>query len=416
MTQSALHHSPISIEDVIVCLQISDADNSEFKLMLKAMKVTGAMNARYPTKPRVVSVKLVQLQLCVKTVMDVAYDLDIEDCGGPATIEQTDCHKMVRALPKTSVKITKATTGVKESMKWASGDVPQFREDGAVVCGSHAGTRANADEVSRQPDFTSNDYVRLIHVMVDSRMTAARDLMHKVYSKAQLEQPVDPWTKFIEPLFNDPAFCPNKISDLYGGICESDIAALDPKPLGASREGGFLKAKWTDFRKLYEKAVSDYNKSGNNDPDSFVNFARGMNYVMYGYCVFQRHPGMEECVRRGICPEGERESGIDGEYGAPHLKHKKRRLNEFVTSVRMPELEKFAESLREPESSRILREEPMREERDRLRSENLALKGTAVQSLLQSISAVETRVRDPQNTPEQKESCDRVLLGMYTDL
>lgn len=89
-------------------------------------------------------------------------------------------------------------------------------EDGKIVVGKPV---VDIEEVlmqstnyNREAAFIASDYARLLHVLADTRLETARSLLMEPRSRQQLDQePNDPWTSSVAPLFNDPSLEPEKL-------------------------------------------------------------------------------------------------------------------------------------------------------------------------------------------------------------
>jgi hypothetical protein len=66
----------------------------------------------------------------------------------------------------------------------------------------------------------------------------------------------------IAPLFNDPRFKPDLISELSNGVTASDIATVDPSVCPFERGGSALSAKYAGLRSTYTVKLRSFQESG----------------------------------------------------------------------------------------------------------------------------------------------------------
>jgi hypothetical protein len=68
---------------------------------------------------------------------------------------------------------------------------------------------AEAATGSRFPVFSASDHVRLLHVLIDARMTNARRSLSRPRDRDELDrEPQCPWDTHNAPLFNNKYFAP----------------------------------------------------------------------------------------------------------------------------------------------------------------------------------------------------------------
>ena len=109
------------------------------------------------------------------------------------------------------------------------------------------------------------EYTRLVEALVDSSVRDAFTVICEGRTRDGMDANTpDPWLS-IANLFNSLSFKPdNRFALEY-----SHLADLDPgDPTKAhTRDAAKVKAKWGEMRKKLTTAVSNYEKSGQNDPD-----------------------------------------------------------------------------------------------------------------------------------------------------
>ena len=211
-------------------------------------------------------------------------------------------------------------TGSTQKIVWYRGDIPKFRDDGAVKIGAPDAFESRQAS-GRELPFEVSEYARLLHVLMDPRMLAslARDCGRK--SRDDLDrEPEDPWSLSFGPLYNDPSFKPPRTSQLAGGVTLEEIDDIDPSILIRERPVAVLKKKWGEVRSAYTVAYENYQQSGQNDESCFSNFAGGKRYVLYYHCALSQAPSMETLILRTLPDEAQRETGIGEEMGPGSLK------------------------------------------------------------------------------------------------
>jgi len=289
---------------------------------LKALKISGASNAKVVTKRNIVATKMVQRLFSVEMALSV-----VDNCEGRLLPIPTTAQHLI-SIPPTVLKTKKSTQGI-ENIIWQRGDVPVF-ENGEVVPGlpTLQNERNEAPTTTREPEFTGGEYCRLLHVLADSRMTTARAQLMEPRTRPELDgEPIDPWTDNIAPLFNDTTFQPRAVSVLAGGVTRADIISLDPSVRAYERDGGVLKRKFGSFKSVYGTCLSKYEASGQGDPEGFVYFTNGKSYLMYAYCFLQTHSILQPLATRALQTDAQREEGV-GSGVTPELSSSGKRKRE----------------------------------------------------------------------------------------
>jgi hypothetical protein len=138
----------------------------------------------------------------------------------------------------------------------------------------------------------------------------------------------------------------------------ADILYVDPSNASCpDRTSSTLSAKWSHFRSGYTRVLSIFTASGQNDPDSFPNFASkagGMpaRVVMYFHCLSKTGSGsvLSGMGTRLMPDDAQREVGIETASGVRAARplsggrsrslSRKRLRDGTVTSLRIEGLER----------------------------------------------------------------------------
>lgn len=255
-------------------LRFGFVDNSTGEAILKALKITGAQNAKVSTKLKIIAMKMTQRQFSLQDAMNF---LAREEEEENAADVESDPHFLQNLLPS-AVEIEKNGSGV-EIIGWLRGDVPVFESEEIKV--KEPTTPGTANTSSREPDFEASEYYRSLHTLSDARMTSVGSQLMEPQTRDELDREcIDPWTDEIVPLFNDDLFKPHAISSLAGDVTRDDIASIDPSNRIHERPAGVLKRNFGDFKSIYGTSPAKYESSGQGDPDSFVHFANAKSYIM----------------------------------------------------------------------------------------------------------------------------------------
>jgi hypothetical protein len=118
----------------------------------------------------------------------------------------------------------------------------------------------------------------------------------------------DPWSNEFLRLFNDPHFVPEP-PEIAGGAVLLTIDRLDAGELRNERDAAKLKMQWNQLRSKFSIAYQNWSKSGQGDPEAFVDFTEGDDVLVYLFCVFNGKPAVEQILR--LMPNAaQREDGI----------------------------------------------------------------------------------------------------------
>jgi len=246
-TANARADVPTSLERATELLRLALLDNHSCKSILKALKVTGISNAKIGTKKKVIAAKMVQRKSSIHSALDFVNVLEDPEHG------RTSVSHPLQLLRATFVKTSKSSDGA-ESIIWNRGDIPIF-DNGDVLVREpvieqelpetvDANLRAGAQPPTREPDFGASEFCCILHVLADTRITAARAQLMEPRTREELDgEPCEPWTDNIAPLFNDVSFKPQALSLFSGGVTRYDIASINPALRPYEREGGILKRK-----------------------------------------------------------------------------------------------------------------------------------------------------------------------------
>jgi hypothetical protein len=142
-----------------------------------------------------------------------------------------------------------------------------------------------------EPRGTANEFVRLIHLLSDPRMTNALPQIMKPRSRADLDREaglIDPWSLSIAPLFNYANFIPHNSVTLFAGVTRDYVKELNPSKFFA-RNGSVLSREFGKLKSLHTLCCTNFKASGQSDPDLFPLFAQGNLHVMYLHCMAQEN-------------------------------------------------------------------------------------------------------------------------------
>lgn len=168
-------------------LRKCQADNLLLKAMLKALSKSGAQNARVHLKAEIFAAKHVQRLLNIDELLVISGNPSLafraEEVG-----QQRMC--ILRKFLPTTVKMVR-DLGNKQVVKWCRGDKGIFvfnevRPNEPLLTGSEV-SNSNAVEIVRQPDFTGSEFGRLLHVLGDPRMMAAREQLTQPRMREELD-------------------------------------------------------------------------------------------------------------------------------------------------------------------------------------------------------------------------------------
>jgi hypothetical protein len=161
----------------------------------------------------------------------------------------------------------------------------------------------------RAPNWTVNESARLAHVLVDpSNSRALTKLMGKPTRQDRDQGLHDPWSNEFLRLFNDPRFV-QEPPDIAGGAVLSTIDRFDAGELRNEGDAAKLKMQWNHLRSKFSVAYQNWSKSGQGDPEAFVNFTEGDDFLMYLFCVFNGKRAVQQILR--LMPAAaQREDGI----------------------------------------------------------------------------------------------------------
>jgi hypothetical protein len=138
-----------------------------------------------------------------------------------------------------------------------------------------------AGSSARQPNFTLNEWARIIHVMADPRHMGILAAAEGRTGWAQLDDPRDatrrdPWAAdgpltraFNEGYFEDPYVGIRTDAD---GVNIDDFDSIDPEARPWPRTGETLRNKWNALKALFTTPYRRYETSGQNDPAAFPSF------------------------------------------------------------------------------------------------------------------------------------------------
>lgn len=101
----------------------------------------------------------------------------------------------------------------------------------------------------RQPDFEAGEHARLLHVLVDARISTARQ--HLMHSRSREELDCTPtylWDELILGLFNEDDFMLDPVPMIEGDVTRSDIEGIDPAAHTFESTASTLKVKFGQLK------------------------------------------------------------------------------------------------------------------------------------------------------------------------
>jgi hypothetical protein len=287
-----------ALSETVASLALLGLDTLTLKAGIKLFNVQGLANAPSQAKLIAVATRMLQYGFSVTQLSDAltAKELmeDEADTEIVADMSDDDRERYTRQkrllsrlskLPRVSASYRKQRNGACEVI-WGKGTgAPQLTQ---VVNGStiqtvvaRAREHDDGDENcatggTRAPAFSASEYARLLHVLVDARMTIARRLLSRPRDRDELDrEPVNPWDDHIAPLFNDSNFAPVACDTVCDGITAADISSIDPSQLPHQRSSSKLSEKWAKLRSEYTKTLDNFQRSGQLECDVFPRFAHG---------------------------------------------------------------------------------------------------------------------------------------------
>jgi hypothetical protein len=144
------------------------------------------------------------------------------------------------------------------------------------------GELSGSSSKKRAPNWTENESARLAHVSVDPSNARALTKLMERPTRQDLDQGLhDPWSNEFLRLFNDPHFVPEP-PEIAGGAVLPTIDRFDAGELRNERDAAKLKIQWNQFRSKFSIAYQNWSKSGEGDPEAFVNL---LKETMFS-CIF----------------------------------------------------------------------------------------------------------------------------------
>jgi hypothetical protein len=293
----------ISLSDLVSSIALLCLDTRALKAAIKMFNVQGLANAPGQAKTTAVATRMPQYGFSVTDLRDAIEAKELIDDGGEVDLlaDMTDedlerCNRQkcllarLSDLPRISASYRKASSGACEVLWGKGAGAPRLTQ---VVNGSKVLTMvsrydedadADGDDVrgTRSPIFSASEYARLLHVLVDARMTSARRLLSRPRDRDELDrEPVNPWDVHMAPLFNDSRFAPVACKALCDGITAADVFGVDPSKLVHQRTSSQLSEKWAKLQSEYTKILDSFQRSGQHECDVFPRFAHGKGVIMY---------------------------------------------------------------------------------------------------------------------------------------
>ena len=173
-------------------------------------------------------------------------------------------------------------------------------------------TRAGAERV-RAPNWAKHETARICHVIFDAHhLTIVARMYQRIETSglpgwSELDDGRhDPFAYEYLELLNDDSFNPD-IPEAVHGVTEDLLLQFVLTLHPHKRNGKILKQRWSMLRSSYIVACEKYNKSGQEDPDTFPDYTNGDDSLSYMHCVFYNHPSLDAVVR-AISPNAQIEA------------------------------------------------------------------------------------------------------------
>jgi hypothetical protein len=185
--------------------------------------------------------------------------LDMDDVGRAHYAGQKLVIARMSKLARVSASVKKDPVNGGSAVAWGrSAAAPRLTtlEDGSVVVheggvADSANSAAPNDGIdsaagaTRAPAFTASEHARILHVLIDDRMTSARRLLSRPRDRDELDRElINTWDDHICPLFNDRSFAPACNELLCDGITASDVAGIEPLRVEHERTSSQIADKW----------------------------------------------------------------------------------------------------------------------------------------------------------------------------
>lgn len=200
--------------------------------------------------------------------------------------------------------------GVHFKVEWRRGDVTRFGTHGAIIIGETVYKDNITICNTTQAPFGASDSARLLHILVDCRVAATLVQISNVRSREEVDEvTVDP-CEGIAKFFNDESFSPTAVDRLQNGIQRLQIFMMDPSAVACRPTAIVLKAKWTSLKSDYSIAKANFELNGQQDHESFPNYANGSAVVTYTHAFLHRYPNMCEDAMRAVRSTAQRQEGV----------------------------------------------------------------------------------------------------------
>ena len=114
---SARSEIPKQVAEAINLIRWSLIDNTSCKNMLRAVKVSGLLNAKLSRKIRAIALKMVQRGFCINTAFELT-----ENTDNGSNVLSLAAHALSQ-IPPTTVKVVNESRGA-EGIPWSRRDIP----------------------------------------------------------------------------------------------------------------------------------------------------------------------------------------------------------------------------------------------------------------------------------------------------
>ena len=151
----------------------------------------------------------------------------------------------------------------------------------------------------RGPAFSSSDMARLAHVVTDPHLfdIEAVRFDSQPLSRAELEKLRDGlWDGVLAPAFNNSDCKPAQATPM-DGVLESDLHGFDPSRITSTREASELDNLYCALRSDYNKAYSNYTRSGQMEGAIVKDYVNGDYPLLYLHCLLFDNPSVDFVLR-----------------------------------------------------------------------------------------------------------------------
>jgi len=148
----------------------------------------------------------------------------------------------------------------------------------------------------RGPAFSSNDMARLAHVVTDPRLFDI-EADSQPLSRAELEKRRDGlWDGVLAPAVNNSDCKPAQATPV-DGVLESDLRGFDPTRITSTREASELDTLYCALRSDYNRAYSNFTRSGQMEGAIVKDYVNGDHPLLYLHGLLFENPSVDFVLR-----------------------------------------------------------------------------------------------------------------------